>query len=224
MPNIVLHQWEISPFCNKVRRLLRLKGIEYTTVNYNGLLATRAAKLSDTGKLPVLDYDGERLQDSSAIAAFIEQRHPEKKLFPWDPMERARARIWEDWADECLYWYVVYFRWTDPAEARKSVALLCEGRPAWERFIFGLIGPRQLRGKLRAQGLGRLPRERVEGNFFGHLQAIEAVLANRNWLVGDHISMADVSVASQLDEILRTSPLRDSILAYPNISAWLKRC
>ena len=224
MPNVVLHQWEISPFCGKVRKILKLKGIPYTTVNYNGLKAAKAAKLSPAGKLPVLDYDGERIQDSSAIALFIEQKHPAKSLYPENQVEKARARIWEDWADESLYWYEVYFRFMDPIVLPRVLALLCEGRPAWERIVFSFVAKREITGKLRAQGIGRLSRERVEGNFFGHLNAISTVLGERMWIVGDHISMADIAVAAQIDEVIRTSPLRDHVLAYPNLAAWLARC
>ena len=57
MPKVILHQWDMSPFCNKVRRCLKYKGVDYSIINYNGLAATQAAKLSSVGKLPVLDWD-----------------------------------------------------------------------------------------------------------------------------------------------------------------------
>jgi glutathione S-transferase len=224
MPDVVLHQWEISPFCGKVRKLLKLKGVPYTVVNYNGLKARAAAALSAAGKLPVLDYDGERIQDSSVIADFIEKKHPGKSLYPENPVDRARARIWEDWADESLYWHEVYLRFNIPEVFPRVVELLCEGRPAWERPLFRMVARRQIGAKLKAQGIGKLPRERVEQNFFGHLEAISTVLGERMWLVGDHISMADIAVAAQLDEVLRTSPLKDRILAIPRLAEWLKRC
>jgi len=82
MPRIVLHQWEISPFCGKVRKMLAHKNLAYETVEYGGLLASGAARLSRVGKLPVLDYDGTRIQDSTEIAAFIERHHPDPPLFP----------------------------------------------------------------------------------------------------------------------------------------------
>jgi glutathione S-transferase len=47
MATIVLHQWEISPFCGKVRKMLHIKGLAYETVDYAGLRAVRAAKLSE---------------------------------------------------------------------------------------------------------------------------------------------------------------------------------
>src|SRR5262245_13801112 len=105
MPAIVLHQWSISPFCGKVRRILEHKGLAYEVIDYNGFKARKASTLSSVGKLPVLDYDGERIQDSSDIAAFLEAKHPDKPIFPTDPELRARAHFWEDWADESLYWF-----------------------------------------------------------------------------------------------------------------------
>jgi arsenate reductase-like glutaredoxin family protein len=36
MPEVILHQWEISPSCGKVRKLLRHKGIAFSVRNYNG--------------------------------------------------------------------------------------------------------------------------------------------------------------------------------------------
>ena len=36
-PAVVLHQWLISPFCGKVRRILEHKGLAFDVVDYNGL-------------------------------------------------------------------------------------------------------------------------------------------------------------------------------------------
>src|SRR5262245_53682075 len=137
MPAIVLHQWVISPFCGKVRRILEHKGLAYTVVNYNGLRARKASGLSSVGKLPVIDYDGERIQDSSDIAAFLEKKHPAQPLYPADPEQRAMAHVWEDWADESLFWFEVYQRFMY-REAREAAArALSEGRPAFERMLIG---------------------------------------------------------------------------------------
>lgn len=224
MPQIVLHQWEISPYCNKVRRILAHKGLAYSARNYNGLQAAQASKLSPAGKLPVMDYDGERVQDSSAIAVFLEQKHPEKPVFPRDPVERAQCRIWEDWADESLYFYTVYFRWAKPETFRNTVALLCEGRPKWERWIFSLAAGPGMKRKISYQGLGRLPEARVEEQFFGHLDALETLLAGRDWLVGDRISAADISVAAQISEILRSGSMQDRVAqGRPRLTDWLQR-
>ena len=223
MPEILLHQWQISPFCAKVRAVLEHKGLEYSVRGYNGLLALRAKGLSSAGKLPVLDYDGERITDSSMIAAFLEQRHPDPPLWPEDPVVRAQARLWEDWADESLYWLEIYFRFNDPAAARATAALLTEGRPGFETLLMGQIAPRMYGRKLQAHGLGRMAREDVEAKLFGHLDDLEAVLESQSWLVGSRRTLADIAAAAQIREIMRTSPLRPRMEERRAVGEWLAR-
>jgi glutathione S-transferase len=221
---IVLHQWEISPFCGKVRKILRRKNLAYETIEYGGLLAGAAAKLSRVGKLPVLDYDGTRIQDSTHIAAFLETRHPEPSLYPSEPAQRAQALLIEDWADESLYWYDIFLRAEYPEVLPNVVALMCKGRPAWEHRVFGLIFRRLLRKQLRGQGIGRQSRSVVESHLLELMSGLDAMLAGREWLVGSAISIADISVSAQLDEILRTSVLAPRIRQCSGVIAWLGRC
>jgi glutathione S-transferase len=223
MPAIVLHQWVISPFCGKVRRILEHKGLAYEVVNYNGLKARKASGLSGVGKLPVLDYDGERIQDSSDIAAFLEGKHPEQPIFPADPELRARAHIWEDWADESLYWFEVYQRFMYPEAREKAAALLAEGRPALERVLVARVIKRMYAKKLAAQGLGRMTPERVEQKLLGHVDTLETLLGRRKWLVGDGRTIADIAVASQLAEIVRSSHLAPEIAKRAKLTEWLAR-
>ena len=221
MAEIVLHQWEISPFCGKVRRILHHKRLPFRTVEYNGLRALQARKLGSVGKLPVLDYDGERIADSSRIAEFLEKRHPLPALVPTDPKERAIAQLWEDWADESLFWFEVYFRVNDADALHATSAYLCAGRPAWERALVTPLFRRDYRAKLHAQGLGRLPASEVDRLFTAHLDRLDLVLAGDSRLVGNSTSIADIAVAAQLDEIIRTSTRREWIRARPNIGRWL---
>jgi glutathione S-transferase len=223
MPDAVLHQWEISPFCRKVRKVLAHKGVAYRTVEYNGLRARGAARLSEAGKLPVLDYDGERIQDSSAICDFLERKHPSPPLLPADPEARALALVLEDWADESLYFLEVYLRFEIPEVLPRALDLLCTGRPRWERALFAVAVPPQLRKKLRAQGTGKLSRERVEELFLEHLGQVDTLLARSGWLVGSACSIADIAVGSQLAEMHRTSHLAPRIDETPRVVDWLAR-
>ena len=223
MPAIVLHQWVISPFCGKVRRILDHKQLAYTTVEYNGLRARKAKGLSEVGKLPVIDYDGERVQDSSDIAAFLDAKHPDPALYPRDPELRARAHFWEDWADESLYWFEIYLRFLYADARSKAVAALADGRPGFERAILGRVLKGMYRKKSAAQGIGRLPKERVEAKFLGHVDALETLLGKQRWLVGDERTIADIAVQAQLAEIARTSHLAGELAKRSAISEWLTR-
>lgn len=223
MPAIVLHQWSISPFCGKVRRILEHKGLPYEVVNYNGLKARKASGLSGAGKLPVLDYDGERVQDSSDIAVFLEAKHPEQPIFPADPDLRAQARLWEDWADESLYWHEVYQRFMYPEARKRAAALLSEGRPGFERALLSGAIKSIYTKKLEAQGLGRMTTERVEEKLLEHVDMLDTLLGKRRWLVGDARTLADIAVGSQLAEIVATSHLAPEIKKRAHVTEWLAR-
>lgn len=224
MPDIVLHQWQMSPFCNKTRRCLSYKGLKYEVKDYNGLEARKAATLTPVGKLPVLDYDGERIQDSSQIAAFLDRKHPDKPLYPRDPQALAKARIWEDWAGQSLYFYEIYFRMLDPVSLERGLDLICKGRPAWERMVMRAVFRRRYPKKLAEQGLARQPRAEVERQFFGLLGDLDTLLSGRQWLASEALSIADLSVSAQISEFVRTSDLAPRVLALSSLNAWLQRC
>ncbi len=219
----LLHQWHMSPFCNKVRRILRSKGIDYDVRNYNGLLARNAAKLSDQGTLPVLDIDGQRIVDSSAIAKYLDGKVPEPRCYPTDPAAFAEARFWEDWSGKSLYYYEIYFRMLIPGPMEKALDLICEGRPGWEKVVLRFVFRRRYPAKLHDHGLARLPYAEVERQLFEHLANLDTLLAKREYLVGNALSIADHSVAAQLEELILTSEISDRIRAFANISAWLDR-
>lgn len=224
MPTLVLHQWEMSPFCNKARRCLNYKKLPFSVVDYNGLLARKAAALSPAGKLPVLDYDGERVPDSGRIAELLERRHPDRPLFPADPAMLAKVRLWDDWAAQSLYFYEIYFRMLDPVSLERGLDLICKGRPAWERVVLKAVFKRRYPKKLAQQGLARMPRAEVEAQFFTLLGALDAELAGRAFLAGEALSIADLSVLAQLSELVRTSELAPRVLALPNLRRWYERC
>lgn len=222
--SLILHQWNISPFCGKVRRVLRFKGLDFEVVDYNGLLARQVKRLTGPGKLPVLEDDGELIADSTAIADHLERRHPEPSLWPRADADRHLAHVFEDWADESLYWFEVYFRFADPVAAERAAEYLCQGRPAWEKRVLRIAATRMYRRKLDAQGIGRYPRAEVERRFFAHLDHLEGRLAQRHHLAGPTASIADLAVASQIAEVQRTATIGDRITAgRPALAAWLER-
>ena len=221
-PKIILHQWEISPFCRKVRKILAAKKLSYTKADYNGLLALKGRRVGPSGKLPVLEYNNQKLEDSTQIFKFLEERHPDPALLPEDPHERRLVFFLEDWADEALFWYEVYFRFEDSAALDKTADVFCQGRPSFEKIPFKLIAGREARKKLKLQGLSCYHREEVLDKFRSYLKNLQEQLDGRDWLVGNNMSIADIAVSSQLDEMVRTSDVAiQEISRFPTLKAWL---
>lgn len=158
------------------------------------------------------------------IARYLDEHFPAAApLYPAEPQQRALAELWEDWANEVLYWFEVYLRANDPQALDAVVALACEGRPAIERPAVKLALKLDFGRKLKAQGLGRMGRTDVEADFRRHLDRLDTALAPRGWLVGERKSIADIAVGSQLLEVVRTSPLRSEIQRRPRLADWLQR-
>ncbi|MEY2864586.1 MAG: hypothetical protein RLY58_2293 [Pseudomonadota bacterium] len=223
MSQIILHQFEISPFCQKVAKALQHKGLSYQTVDYNGAMAAKAQTLSKVGKVPVLDIDGKRIQDSTTIVRYLEDTFPTlPPLYPTDPLQKAHVELWEDWSDELLYWYEVYFRVNDADALDAAVNLSVAGRPTHEKLLAKPLLKMGLKAQLYFQGLGKMAAADVEAEFLRHLDRIELVLSATGWLVGSQKTIADIAVGTQLAEVMRTSTrMRPQILARPHLAAWL---
>jgi glutathione S-transferase len=55
--------------------------------------------LNPYGKVPVLLEDGAVIYESTVVNEYLEDRFPEPRLMPTDPLGRAEVRLWEDYGD-----------------------------------------------------------------------------------------------------------------------------
>lgn len=140
----------ISPPCMKVEMALRRLGAEYRVENVAS--PSKARRISVTGRLPVLEIDGERVPDSIVILDRLEQRFPKATLWPQDPVRRVHDRLWEHFGTDSLYWLGYYMRWVHP-----------EFAPATRQAFFGRL-PWPARAAIR---LTVLPRARRRAMLHG---------------------------------------------------------
>ncbi len=54
------------------------------------------------GKVPYIEDDGLVVYDSSVINEYLEERYPEPRLLPYDPLDRVRVRMLENFGDEAI--------------------------------------------------------------------------------------------------------------------------
>jgi glutathione S-transferase len=229
MGNIQLYQFgplgdqeSASPFCVKVRDALRYKRVPFETINATSPIQVR--KLNPRGKLPVIIDDGMKLADSSEIIRHLETRHPEPRLYPQDPRTRAMALMIEDWADESLYWHVVYERWQVSEQFAKFAAVVFSPVPAAVRPMVRLLFARQTRGQLRGQGLGRLGVGEQREKFRSAMDWLDSMVDGQ-FLCGAELSVADVAVAAQVGALnIPFTPVAEAeIHAHAKVMRWLER-
>ena len=194
-----LHQFRHSAFCEKVRLILALKGLAHTVVEVSpGLGQLELFRLSGQRQVPVLIDGGEVIADSTAIALYLEERHPEPALLPREPRSRARVLLLEDWADTALAsgcrQALVQAAAADPV---LRGALLPDTTPAPLRQLVTALPGAMLSPVTEAVGEVLAPCEARQ--LRRNLEQIGALVeGGGGYLEGDRLSLGDLAVVAQL--------------------------
>lgn len=101
--SIRLYQYEICPFCNKVKAMLDLHKIPYETVDVNPLTKSEIKSWSpDYRKVPIAMLGEQQVNDSPLISSLLLDRMQETKASDMDPahFRSDSALEWAKWSDE----------------------------------------------------------------------------------------------------------------------------
>lgn len=111
---IVLHTmeraypWGVlrSTFSSKTKVVLEEKGLPYRVERERiGDIWKKTPEVlqkNPLGKVPWIDDGDTRVYDSTVINEYLQERYPEPRLLPDDPLERARVRALENYGDEIV--------------------------------------------------------------------------------------------------------------------------
>lgn len=221
---ITLYQFQSSPLCEKVRRILAYKGLAYEIHEVDRMATDALKSVSPFGKFPAIDDGGHAVCDSTDIAHYLEERYPQNPLISADPEQAALIHIIEDWADESLYFYEIAMRLSWEHNARHTIKSLMPTLPKHlteeEALVMVLKGSQQL---VAAQGVGRKTQDQVVNDMKRHFRAIAGLLNHSEWLVGDKLTLADIAVLAQVNCLLYAQEAVEELKAYPQIAAWAAR-
>ncbi len=220
---VVLYQFAFSPFCDKIRRILAVKGVVYETRNITlfDSLRGKIKKLSGQTKVPFLTIGGDLFADSTEIAYELERRWPRPSLLPEDESERSLVHFFEDWADESLYFLEAHLRFGLEENARRFAPVAFTGEPSFMRPFAVPLMRRAITSMTVAQGTGRKSQADLIHSLERHLTSLEQHLSGRTWLVGEQCSLADVAVYSQLQCIALAPQGEEALRTRERTVSWL---
>jgi glutathione S-transferase len=192
----VLWQYSFSHYNEKARWTLDHKRISHRR---RSLLpgGPRAMWFASRGTLPVLDIDGERIADSSAIIDALEARAPDRPVYPEDDDQRRRALELEEFFDEEMghdLRRVAFHDWSNEYLAD----LLTTAQPGAVRAPFRATLPIGMAWARRRYRVNPEAVERSRAKVEAALGRIEAELGQDGYLVGDRFSVADLTACSLL--------------------------
>jgi glutathione S-transferase len=172
----------------------------------------RTRRLAGTGTTPVLLIDDRVIGDSTEIVAELEQRWPGPPLYPRVDRDRKRALALEEHFDTELGPYIRGALFTAILPHRHTVLQatvqgLGRGTRATYRATYPLIRRVLDRALVQKPGGGEHCRQKT----LEQLAYLEGELGDREYLVGDAFSVADLTAAALF------SPL----VAPPEFSYWM---
>lgn len=170
-----LYHTPLSPFCRKIRVLLKEKALEAELKNEPVWeRRTDFFALNPAGEVPVLqDENGLIVSGSYAIAEYLEEGYQETNFIGQTLRERAEVRRLVTWFD-----FKFYHEVTQKILYEKVFRQLTrDGGPNSEAIRAG------------------------KNNMLYHLDYIAHLTKERTWLAGESFSLADISAAAHLSSL-----------------------
>ena len=203
---MVLWHIELSHYNEKARWALDYKRIPHERrVPMPGLHGIRALVLTRGAqrRLPVLELDGRRIGDSTAIIAALEEHTPEPPLYPADPAQRARALELEEWFDEQLAPPLRRYVWYHTLPDTDAVVASLFTRPSQTRErLLRVTAPVSRRAVRRDYDVTDETAAQARAQIVAAMDRVEAERQPSGYLVGDAFTVADLTAAALFTPVL----------------------
>jgi len=218
-----LYQFELCPFCHKVRAALEAKGIPFKSVEVNPMTRKELPELESNvrRKVPVLAIDGGLYADSTTILNHLEEVG--SSLTPADPVKKEKSDQIEQWVDDDLAQVlpaVIYGKWRDAARAARVIARTSNFGFMQNAMVRGggSLIMHQVAKKITARRGGGDPTEMLNAE----MDRFEDWLGEQNFVCGDDVSLGDVAVHGCLT-CIQDFPAFEQIMSRERVAAWFER-
>jgi glutathione S-transferase len=175
-----------SPFAIKTEVLLKLSGLPYA-------LARADMRRAPRGKMPWIVDGAEVISDSRLIKAHLETRHGIDFSGDYSARALGQGLAIERMLEDHLYFFLIDERWLQPDNFAAGPAQFFEALPVLLRGPLRWAMRHKTRRMVRLQGTGLLrPAEKL-ALVRRAIDALEAVIAGQNYLLGGRVCGVDAT-------------------------------
>ncbi|MES2217498.1 MAG: glutathione S-transferase family protein [Pseudomonadota bacterium] len=209
-----------SPFCMKLEVYLKLARIPYQTHLIN------IPKKSPSHKLPFIKDGNKTICDTSVIIDYLKATYGNPLDQQLSQVQQARAVMAQRLLEDHLYFAIVYSRWIDEDNWKKTSAEFFQSLPKILQIIVPGVIQKKVKKQLWQQGTGRLSKENIYAAGQKDLAAVAELLGNQPFFLGDSITSIDATIYTFLSCILYppiNSPLQAYIKQTPSLIAYCDR-
>lgn len=215
MTGLILHQYPVSPFSEKVRLVLGYKGLAYHSVTIPMVMPKPDLTALTGGyrRTPVLQIGAHIYCDTRLICRILERLHPDPTIFPVG--QAAAAEALGQWADQHLFRLVVALLFTP-----QGLQGLAERLPKHQ--LDALIADRMA---MRTESSARLTPPEVARSHLGvYLEQLEGQLGGGpDFVLGAAPCIADFSLYHSLWFVRRNPGLSPMLEPCRKLHAWMQR-
>lgn len=203
---MILYSYPISPYSRKVAAILRYQERPFEERHVHPLKRGEIRKLTGQTAIPVLLDGPKALWDSTRIAQYLNEKTPDRPVYPVDPAQRSLALLLEDWADEALAQIVMPALYFIPYNAKRIFARLRAGYPPGKlddvafAAVRNVVSAAAIRKYGRPYGWKWHPSV-VLNRLADACDALEGTIGPSGWLVGEHPTAADFAVWGFLEQM-----------------------
>ncbi|GLR25076.1 glutathione binding-like protein [Limnobacter litoralis] len=225
-----VHGLDLSYFTGKLEMYLRNKGIAYDLIEMDTGDFKRCGLLTGVAQMPQVKWcEGQWLSDTTLIIEFLEKQFTETTITLNDPALQFMAELIEDFGDEWLWRPALYYRWAKTRDAKLMGDRLAAGMmrdiPAPHFVRRFAITNRQKMHFLRRDGVNRQTAKRIEEHYLESLAAIEDLLKENPFLLGQRPTLADYGLLGPMFRHFFCDPTPAMIMRTeaPAVHEWVAR-
>lgn len=210
---------DASPFCIKGLMLMKMSGLAHEVVKMNFRKAPK-------GKAPYLVDGDQIIADTHFITLHLETKYGVDFSGGYQKQELAKAWAVARMLEEHLYFVLMHNRWVDDENFWKGPAKYFEEVPAPLRPFITRMIRKNIRKTLHLQGIGRHTESEIHELAKGDVDAVETLIGNKPYFLGQKSSKVDASVFGFLWSCSTSyfnGPLGEYIRGKPVLMAYITR-
>jgi len=202
---LILYQFPISHFCEKIRWALDHKQLEYQVINLlPGPHIAKLKKLAPKSNVPVLVHNQNIIQNSSTIITYLDKTFPSSPLTPEQEKEKKASLEWEKYLDKEVGTHVRLFVYSFILDHPSiTIPLLCHNSPWYTNYIFKIIFPGLRKKMIQMMKINEQTAQQSKQHLEQALDKIYSHLQEHQYLVSNTFTRADLTAASLLAPICK---------------------